>query len=158
MKTASTGRPASNDNVVISPDDFRRRPMLRFFMRLMTGTITAFVLATLTLFSLQAGIEHFETKAQTAVPAEQRHSALLPLAEKLAAVCWAGAGTVQLDSPVKRCVELTAKIARHLRDVPSSLTAQMAARLNTAAARWLQSATSRLAPAWRGNTRHAFAS
>lgn len=124
-------------------------------MRLLTGMISTFVLATLTLFSLHAGIEHFETKAQTAVPAEERPGALLPLAEKLAAVCWAGMGTVQLDSPVKRCVELTAKIVQHLRDVPSSLSAHMVTRLNTAAARWLQAAASRLAPAWRGNARHA---
>lgn len=126
-------------------------------MRLTTGMISAFVLATLTLFSLNAGIEHFETKAQTAVLAEERPGALLPLAEKLAAMCWAGTGTVQLDSPVKRCVELTAKIAQHLRDVPSSLTGHMLTMLNTAASRWLQAAATRLVPAWRGNARHAFA-
>lgn len=137
-------------------DGALRHRVRRFLGRLLTGTITTIILATLTLFGLQEAKDYFQAPVQTGVLAEERHGDLATLTARLAATCARAQGTAQLDTPTARCVEQAAKIVRQLWPAPSSVAGRVVAALSTGAANWMQRALSRLVPAFPGKTRHAF--
>jgi hypothetical protein len=157
MESAHTSRQAPWISPPIMNDGSPRQRVLRFLVRLMTGTITTVVLATLALFSLHEGKDYLQAQSQPAVRSEERRGDLASITGKLAATCTRAHETAQFDSPTARCAEHTAKIARQLWHAPSSLMGRTIASLTAKTARWLQQAVLGLAPAFRGNGRYAFA-
>jgi hypothetical protein len=122
MNTAISGRQADGSSPTRKQDKSDPMQALRFLSKLLTYTIAAFALATLTLFSLNAGQNYFLPDPQHARPAQQ-HAELPGFVQNLAKACWQGPKATLLAAPAAQCMAVASKAMQHL--LGASISARM---------------------------------
>jgi hypothetical protein len=122
MNIAISGRQADGSSPTRKQKKSGPMQALRFLSKLLTYTIAAFALATLTLFSLNAGQDYLMPDPQHARPAQQ-HAELPGFVEKLANACWQGSKATLLAAPAAQCMAIARKAMQHL--LGASISARM---------------------------------
>jgi hypothetical protein len=157
MNTAHSGRQAcQGSSPAVEHYGSTSVRALHFQSRLLTHTIAAFALATLTMFGFNAGLDYVTLGAPRAALAQQ-HAGLPVVAEKLADACRQGPPAALLATPAARCMAMAGMTMHHLLGVANA--SGWRERLGVAAAgaalNRLQKAVRRTAPARPGSGRRS---
>lgn len=125
----------------------------QFLSHLLTYTVAAFTMATLTLFGLNAGLDYEPPTLARAAPAlAQQHTGLPALAENVAAACLQDPQATMLSTPAAHCMAVADMAMQHLVGVAGAggLMERLGVTIGSVAVNGLQKAVKLTAPAWLG--------
>jgi hypothetical protein len=154
MNTANSGMHGRSGSAAIEQPRSAPIRALQFLSHLLTYTIAAFALATLTLFGLNAGLDYAPAAAARAAPAPaQQHAGLPAFAEKLADACSQGPQATMLATPAARCMAVAAMAMQHLVGTAGAggLMERLGVAMASVAVNGLQKVVQLTAPAWLGH-------
>lgn len=114
MNIANSGMQERSRSAAIERPRSVRTRALQFLSNLLTCTISAFALATFTLFGFNSGLEYAMPPVARAAPAPtQQHAGLPAFAEKLADACLQGPDATTLATPAARCMAIAGMAMQH---------------------------------------------
>ena len=156
MNTENVGRQAKHGSLAVEKAKPAPLRAMQFLSCLVTYTIAAFALATLTLFGIHASLDQVKPAPAGAV-LTQDHGHLPAFAEKLASACWQGPQATMLATPAARCMAVASAAVQHLAGIAGagSFMERLGAQIFNASVNGLQKAVRLTAPSWFG---HAFSS
>lgn len=112
MNTANLAMHARHGNPAVEkPSSAPLRP-LQFIFQLLTYTLAAFALATITLVGVNDCPEQVKPGAARAAPT-QAHASLPAFANKLVHTCWQRQQITLLVTPADRCMALASMAVQH---------------------------------------------
>lgn len=156
MNTANSGMQGSSGSAAVEQPRSAPIKALQFLSHLLTYTIAAFALATLTLFGLNVGLDYAPPAAARAAPVPAQQYAGLPaFAEKLADACSHGQRATMHATPAARCTAVAGMAAQHLVGAVGAggLMERLGVAMASVAVNGLQKAVQLTAPAWLGRGR-----
>jgi hypothetical protein len=130
MNTANSGMQAMVDHAAVKQSRSTPLRAVHFLSHLLNYTLAAFALATLTLFGVNAGLNHVTPSAGGAAPI-QEHGSMPGFAEKLVGACWQGPQATVVATPAAQCMALAGAALQHVAGVAGA--GKLMERLGTAA-------------------------
>lgn len=130
MNTAKLGMQAMVDSAAVKQPKSAPLRAMHFLSHLLAHAIAAFALATLTLYGVNAGLNHVAPGADGVVSI-QKHGRMPGFVEQLVGACWQGQQATMLATPAAQCMALAGAALQHMAGVVGA--GELMERLGTAA-------------------------